>query len=190
MVTLPEWLEELEKTVVDKEFASDEEMMALAIELSAKNTEEGTGGPFGCAIYERNKETGVCKLFSVGVNRVVNLNNSTLHGEMVAIQFAQKKLKNYCLKQPDGKHEYILCTSCAPCVMCFGGIFWAGLSELIMAATKSDAEAIGFDEGPVFEESYAYLEKTGVKVKKEVLQKEGAEVLRRYGVTGVIYKPT
>ncbi len=189
VVTLPKWLENLEKSLVDTEFTSDEEMMALAIELSAKNTEEGTGGPFGCAIFERNVENGVCKLFSVGVNRVVNLNNSTLHGEMVAIQFAQKKLQSYSLKQSDGKYRYIMCTSCEPCAMCLGGIFWAGLTELITAATKNDAEAIGFDEGPVFAESYAHLEKTGVVVKKDVLQKEGAEVLKRYGMTGVIYTP-
>jgi len=57
---------------------------------------------------------------AVGCNRVVPLGNSTLHGEMTAIQFAQKRLGRYSLQSTE-EHEYVLCTSCEPCAMCLGG---------------------------------------------------------------------
>jgi len=86
----------------------------------------------------------------------------------------------------DGK-EYLLYTSCEPCAMCLGGTLWSGVSELVCAATKDDAEAIGFNEGPVFDESYKQLEAAGVKVKRRVLRNEGAAVLQEYGKVGKIY---
>ena len=143
-------------------------------------------GPFGTAIFERNKSTGKARLYAVGANRVVPLNNSTLHGETVAIQFAQQKKQTFSLKGDEEK-EYILCTSCEPCAMCLGATFWSGVSCMICAATKSDAEAIGFDEGPVFEESYKKLEEAGIKVTRNVLRDEGAKVLKKYGEEGLIY---
>lgn len=87
--------------------------MALAIELASRNVAENTGGPFGTAIFERNIETGETKLFSIGMNRVVPMNNSTLHGEMIAIQFAQQKLGTFSMKRSDAV-EYDLYTSCEP----------------------------------------------------------------------------
>jgi tRNA(Arg) A34 adenosine deaminase TadA len=174
---------------VEKEYSSEEEMVAVAVDISSQNIAHNTGGPFGCAIFERCTETGKSRLFSVGANRVMALNNSTLHGEMVAIQFAQLKLQTYSLRlvgQPQGK-EYVLCTSCEPCAMCLGGTLWSGVDELICAATKDDAEAIGFNEGPVFEASYEHLLAAGVTVKRQILRKEGAGVLQKYAETGVIY---
>ena len=185
MIHLPKWLSQLYNSKKEIEFLTDQDMVSLAVEISAKNVSEGTGGPFGCAIYERDKKTGKVKLFSVGANRVVPLNNSTLHAEMVAIQFAQKKLNKFSMKDDD--KEYILCTSCEPCCMCLGGVLWSGVSELVCSAAKADAEKIGFNEGPVFPESYRQLEEVGIKVKKEVKRTEGAAVLEKYGVTGVIY---
>jgi tRNA(Arg) A34 adenosine deaminase TadA len=162
-------------------------MMAIAIELSAKNVAADTGGPFGCAIFEKDTASGKITYFSGGVNSVTTLNNSTLHGEMVAIQFAQKKLKTYSMKQgPKGK-EYIMCSSCEPCAMCLGGTLWSGMSKLVTSATKADAEAIGFNEGPVFDESYKQLEEAGCAVQRNVLREAGAKVLQKYGETGVIY---
>jgi tRNA(Arg) A34 adenosine deaminase TadA len=172
----------------DKEFTSDEEMMEVAIDISRRNVAQNTGGPFGTAIFEKDATTGKCKLFSIGANRVVSLNNSTLHAEMMAIQFAQKKLKTFSLSKNDsGGKEYFLFTSCEPCAMCLGGTLWSGLSKIVCAATKADAEAIGFNEGPVFPESYQALESAGVKVVRNVLREQGAGVLLQYGETGVIY---
>ena len=125
-------------------------MMAIAIELSRRNVNNDTGGPFGCAIFEYDTTTKESKLFSIGVNRVVPSNNSTLHGEMVAIAFAEKKLKKFSL-QGSKEKEYHMYTSCEPCAMCLGGTLWSGVSKMVCSATKDDAEAIGFDEG-----AYAY----------------------------------
>lgn len=142
-ITMPEWTDSYVKMLKNKEYTTDEEMMKVAIDLSRHNVNEGTGGPFGCAIFETDKKSGKSKIFSVGANRVTTLNNSTLHGEMVAIQFAQKKLKNFVLKDTKGDKEYCLFTSCEPCAMCLGGTFWSGVSRMVCAATKADAEAIG-----------------------------------------------
>lgn len=187
LISLPKWLVELYRTEKDKEFTSEEEMVALAVDIAARNVSENSGGPFGCAIFERDTVSGKARLFSCGANRVVPLTNSTLHAEMVAIQFAQKKLKTFSLSKATDAKDYVLCTSCEPCCMCLGGTMWSGVAELICSATKSDAEAIGFDEGPVFRESYEQLEKMGMKVKKEIRRAEGKAVLDNYGKHGLIY---
>jgi tRNA(Arg) A34 adenosine deaminase TadA len=173
------------KSFENQTFSSEEEMMAIAVELSKQNVANNTGGPFGTAIFE--VQDGKGKLFSIGLNRVVPLSNSTLHGEMVAIQIAQKKLQIFSLKDDKSNKEYHLYTSCEPCCMCLGGTLWSGVSKMVCAATKKDAESIGFNEGPVFPESYKALEEAGVKVVRNVLQKEGAAVLQKYGREGLIY---
>ena len=130
-------------------------MMQLAIDISARNVKEGTGGPFGCAIFERHEDDSI-SLISIGMNRVVTLGNSTLHGEMVAIQMAQKKLKTFSLQMPlectpcdDGGEKkmrhFELFTSCEPCAMCLGATLWSGVSRIVCGAGKDDAEKIGFD---------------------------------------------
>jgi tRNA(Arg) A34 adenosine deaminase TadA len=187
-INLPSWAQAVLKANQDKIYNSDEEMMCVAVDLAAENITRG-GGPFGCAIYERDISTGKAKLFSVGCNQVVAQHNSSLHGEMVAIQFAQKKLKTFSLKGAKVGKEFVLCTSAEPCCMCIGGTMWSGVTELICAATKADAEAIGFQEGPVYESSYKELESMGIKVKREVNRAGGAAVLQKYGQTGLIYVP-
>eukprot|EP00563_Minutocellus_polymorphus_P019086 CAMPEP_0197719932 /NCGR_PEP_ID=MMETSP1434-20131217/3477_1 /TAXON_ID=265543 /ORGANISM="Minutocellus polymorphus, Strain CCMP3303" /LENGTH=237 /DNA_ID=CAMNT_0043304721 /DNA_START=37 /DNA_END=750 /DNA_ORIENTATION=- len=189
-VSLPPWA--TEENYFSRTYDTDDEMMALAVELSARNVAEKTGGPFGCAIYKRNLETGCAELVSVGMNRVVPLHNSTLHGETVAIQMAQRKLKNFALspEEDEGgerRYQYELFTSCEPCAMCLGATLWSGVTRLVCGATKADASAIGFDEGPVFEESYKHLEEAGIEVTRRILQKEAAAVLENYGKIGVIY---
>lgn len=148
-IKLPDWLYSYEASLKDVVFETDEAMMDVAVEISKRNVSERSGGPFGCAIFEKDPTTNKAKLFAVGVNRVVPLSNSTVHGEMAAIQFAEKKLKSFSLRPSYGDKAYIMCTSCEPCAMCLGGTFWAAPAEMICAATKDDAEAIGFDEGPV-----------------------------------------
>jgi tRNA(Arg) A34 adenosine deaminase TadA len=183
------WAREFYDSHKTQTFSSEEEMMTLAVELSDRNVTEKTGGPFGAAVFEIDTSSGSGKLFSIGVNRVVPMGNSTLHGEMVALQFGQKKLNSFTFggSNSDLGKEYHLYTSCEPCCMCLGGTLWSGVSKLVCAATKHDAEAIGFDEGPVFPESYDALEKSGVKVVRNCLRDEGAKVLKRYGEIGVIY---
>lgn len=179
-VLLPAWVPE----VVDFEhhYATDLDRMRLAIRLSRENVERGTGGPFGAAVFERT--TG--RLVAVGVNEVVALGNSTLHAEMVALQCAEQRVRSYSLHE--GRAEHDLFTSCAPCAMCLGATLWSGVTRLVAAADREDAERAAFDEGPVFAESYAYLATRGVAVIRGFLRDEAAAVIdlyRRLG--GVAY---
>ena len=92
-------------------------------------------------------------------------------------------------KDTGTRKDYILATSCEPCAMCLGGILWSGVSTMLCSATKTDAEAIGFDEGPVFEESYMHLMEADIEIKREILRNDGVAVLEHYGASGTIYKP-
>ena len=83
--------------------------------------------------------------------------------------------------------SFELFTSCEPCAMCLGATLWSGVDKIVCGACKEDAAAIGFDEGPVFPESYAQLEASGCKVLRQVRRKEAQQVLFDYGKTGIIY---
>ena len=171
-IHLPDWINQ----VVDWQQAlhSDEEKMTLAIELARQNVLRGTGGPFASIIVHR--QSGV--LLSVGVNQVVAQNNSTLHGEVMAIMLGEQRLQQFSLNSQSG--EYELFTSCEPCAMCMGAILWSGVKRLVCAATGEDARVIGFDEGPVFEQSYDYLSNAGIEVIRNMLQPAGKAVLELY----------
>ena len=184
-VTVPLWVRE--RDFYERDYKTEDDRMALAIELSKLNVEKKTGGPFGAAIFEKDLNSGKYTLVSIGMNRVVPLGNSTLHGETVAIQMAQRKLGTYSLAKVSETKEYELYTSCEPCCMCLGATLWSGVTRLVCSATKDDACAIGFDEGPVFDQSYAHLETAGIRVTRGLLRAEGAAVLKHYGEIGEIY---
>jgi tRNA(Arg) A34 adenosine deaminase TadA len=149
--------------------------MSLAIELSRQNVLRGTGGPFGAAVFE--SESGA--LVAAGVNSVVRLQNSALHAEILALMLAEHRVGSYTLQSADlPAHELV--TSCDPCAMCLGAVHWSGVRRLVTGATREDAVALSFDEGPVFPESFEYLEARGVAVVRGVLRKEAAAVLELY----------
>ncbi|GGD54292.1 nucleoside deaminase [Lacimicrobium alkaliphilum] len=175
-ISLPEWIHEIADW--QKSYTSDEEKMALAIKLADENVKRSTGGPFGSAIFDMDSG----KLLGVGVNQVVAQNNSTLHGEVTAIMLSQKRIENFTLGAQGARRE--LFTSCEPCAMCMGATLWSGVKRLVCAATGEDARAIGFDEGPVFEQSYAYLQQAGLEVKRQVLRDQGKQVLQDYLQSG------
>jgi tRNA(Arg) A34 adenosine deaminase TadA len=180
-VSLPAWVRDAVDFSIP--YASDADRMRLAIRLADENVSHGTGGPFGAAVFER--ESGL--LLSVGVNSVVRLNNCTLHAEMVAYQLAQRRIASYTLAG-EGHPEHELFTSCEPCAMCLGATLWSGVHRVVIAASREDAIAIGFDEGPVFEESFAYLRARGVVIDEGVLREEGRAVLQRYrDLGGLVY---
>jgi tRNA(Arg) A34 adenosine deaminase TadA len=167
----------------DKEYASDEGKMSLAIKLATENVLQSTGGPFGAAIFD--SQTG--KIIAIGMNQVLRLNNSCLHAEVTAIMMAQAALNSYSLNSP-GAPQYELFTSCEPCCMCLGAILWSGLSRVVCAATKDDASRIGFDEGPVYESSYEYLRDRGIEVKRGVMREEAVKAFDLYKERGgIIY---
>ena len=173
LVTCPDWVNDV--ATVGARYEADDDRMRLAIELSRQNVLRGTGGPFGAAIFERT--TGA--LLSVGVNSVVRLSNSTLHGEMVAIMMAQHRLGSFTLAGSPGT-SYELFSSCDPCAMCLGAVLWSGLKRMVTGADRDDATALSFEEGPVFPQSYAYLEERGVAIARGVLRREAAAVLELY----------
>lgn len=180
-LSLPVWVADAVDFSVAVE--TDEERMRLAIRLAHENVERNTGGPFAAAIFER----GSGRLVSVGVNSVVRLNNSTLHAEMVAYQLAQRRMASYTL-DVEGQPAQELYTSCEPCAMCLGATLWSGIKRVVIAASRDDAIAIGFDEGPVFAESFTYLRERGVAIEHGLLREEGRAVLQRYReLGGLVY---
>jgi tRNA(Arg) A34 adenosine deaminase TadA len=173
LVDWPEWIDAFVDW--DRAYATDEDRMRLAIELARQNVLRGSGGPFGAAIVERN--TGA--LLSVGVNSVVRLNNSTLHAEMLAIMMAQRRAGSFTLAASD-RVSYEIVSSCDPCAMCLGAVLWSGVRRMVTGADRDDATALSFEEGPVFPQSYTYLEERGVEIRRSVLRQEAAAVLELY----------
>lgn len=182
-ITPPGWLSAF--TDWEKPLASDEDRMRLAIALSRENVQRGTGGPFGALIVERDTGT----IVAAGTNSVVRLNNSTLHGEMVAFMAAQQRLGSFSLSAP-GMPGHELVTSCEPCAMCLGATLWSGVKHVVSGASREDATRLQFEEGPVFPQSYAYLESRGVTFTRNVLRDEARTVLEQYRARGgAIYNP-
>ncbi len=180
-VRYPAWV--AEAVDFDAAYPDDEARMRVAIEVARENVERRTGGPFGAAIFAADGGP----LVAVGMNLVVPLANSTLHAEMVAFMMAQKKLGSYTLKSATlPRHE--LHTSCEPCAMCLGTTLWSGVQRVVYGATREDATILHFEEGPVFPESYRYLEDRGIEIVRNVLRNEARAVLELYRAkAGKIY---
>jgi len=176
-IEYPPWVNE----AIDWErpYHSDEDRMRLAIAVAKENVERGTGGPFGAAIFE----TLSGRLVSVGMNSVVRLNNCTLHGEMVAFMMAQQRVGSYTLNAPMLPRQELY-TSCEPCAMCLGTSLWSGVKRIVCGAGRDDATRLRFEEGPVFAQSYTYLEDRGVKIVRNVLREEARAVLEAYRASG------
>ena len=173
-VALPDWAHDLIYT--DRTYDSLEERMSVAIDLASRNVEQGTGGPFGAAVFE----TGSGRLIAIGMNLVVSSGNAFLHAETVALMFAQREVGTWSLRSP----EHDLFTSCAPCAMCLGAVLWSGVSRLVSGAAREDALEIGFDEGPVFDASYEYLVSRGINCQAGVLRHEARAILQDYRSRG------
>jgi guanine deaminase len=111
-----------------------------AIELSRQGMQQDNGGPFGCVVVMNDNIVGE------GCNMVTSTNDPTAHAEIVAIREACKNLKTY---QLDGCEVY---TSCEPCPMCLGAIYWARPKRVIYANTRHDAAAAEFDDEFIYQE--------------------------------------
>ena len=180
-IEYPTWVDDVVDW--DRRYTTDHERMRLAITVSRANVERTSGGPFGATVFEADSG----RLVSVGMNSVVRLNNCTLHGEIVAFMMAQQRVGSYTLHAPNlPRHE--LFTSCEPCSMCLGATLWSGVRRLVSGAAREDATKLDFEEGPVFPESYRYLEARGIAIEREVLRDEANAVLELYRRTsGPIY---
>jgi guanine deaminase len=114
--------------------------MARAIQLSIENVHSGYGGPFGAVVVRDGK------IIAENVNRVTSTNDPTAHAEVLAIREACTKL---------GVFELVDCelyTSCEPCPMCLGAIYWAHISGIWFANSAEDAAEIGFDDSFIYSE--------------------------------------
>ncbi len=127
---------------MDKEqtIMSHEQFLKRAINLAYENVEQKKGGPFGAIIV---KDTTI---IAEGVNQVTASNDPTAHAEMVAIRNACKTLNDFQLT------DCVLYSSCEPCPMCFGAIFWARPKAVYFAATAQDAAVIDFDDAFIYEQ--------------------------------------
>jgi tRNA(Arg) A34 adenosine deaminase TadA len=117
-----------------------ENFMKEAIELSIKNVTEKEGGPFGAVVVKDGK------IIARGYNQVTSSNDPTAHAEVVAIREACKVLGSFQLTNCE------IYTSCEPCPMCLGAIYWARPSRVYYANSKEDAAAIEFDDDFIYKE--------------------------------------
>ncbi|MCD8081170.1 MAG: nucleoside deaminase [Bacteroides sp.] len=136
-----------------------EELMRKAIELSKENVRNG-GGPFGAVIAKDGE------IVATGVNRVTDSCDPTAHAEVSAIRAATSKLKDFNLS------GYEIYTSCEPCPMCLGAIYWARLDRMYYGNNKTDAKEIGFDDSFIYDEIALKPEER--KLPSEILLRDEA----------------
>ena len=137
-----------------------EELMQRAIELSIKSVRNG-GGPFGAVIAREGE------IIAEGSNGVTIYNDPTAHAEVTVIRKACEKLGNFELK---GCEIY---TSCEPCPMCLGAIYWAHLDKIYYANDRKDAADIGFDDDFIYQE---------IEVKPQYRKKPSEILMREEGL--------
>ena len=114
--------------------------MQRAIALADQGMQQGAGGPFGAVIVKDGK------IIAEASNQVTSTNDPTAHAEISAIRVACQNLGSF---QLDG---CILYTSCEPCPMCLGAIYWSRFKQVFYAATQQDAAAVGFDDQFIYDE--------------------------------------
>jgi tRNA(Arg) A34 adenosine deaminase TadA len=114
--------------------------MTRAIQLSIEGVRSGRGGPFGAVIVKGGK------IIAEAVNQVTSTNDPTAHAEVLAIRKACEVLRSFELKECE------LYTSCEPCPMCLGAIYWARLARIFFANTAEDAAKVGFDDSFIYSE--------------------------------------
>lgn len=114
--------------------------MQIAVDLSRKGMENGEGGPFGAIVVRGDEIVGR------GWNQVLSHNDPTAHAEVMAIRDACTLLRTFQL------HDCEIFTSCEPCPMCLGAIYWARPQRVYFANTKEDAAAIDFDDSFIYKE--------------------------------------
>lgn len=158
--------------------------MAAVLQLAMRNVEQETGGPFAAAVFDLR--TG--ELVSIGVNRVVPLENSLAHAEVMALGLAHVELGTYDLSSRGARLQLV--SSSQMCTMCLGAVIWSGVAAVAYSTTSTDVAAcVGFDEGPTPPDYAHQLACRGIEVIPGLMRDEGLEVLRRYVAQGgVVYK--
>jgi guanine deaminase len=119
---------------------ADEKFMLRAIQLAQAGVDSNAGGPFGCVVVKD------CEIVGEGTNKVTSTNDPTAHAEVVAIRDACKKLDSFQLE------GCVIYTSCEPCPMCLGAIYWARPERIFIACDRNDAAQAGFDDAFIYDE--------------------------------------
>ncbi len=143
-----------------------EKYMRRAIELSKESVKNG-GGPFGAVIVKDGQ------IIAEASNSVTQDHDPTAHAEVNAIRQAAQKLNTFDLS---GAEIY---TSCEPCPMCLGAIYWARLDKIYFANTKDDAKAIGFDDSFIYEEIEKPYEQRTIPTV-QILRNEALEAFKMW----------
>ncbi len=141
--------------------------MNEAIQMSQESVKNG-GGPFGAVIVKNGK------LIAKASNKVTQENDPTAHAEVTAIRSAAKKLNTFNLS---GCEIY---TSCEPCPMCLGAIYWARLDKIYFANTKADAKDIGFDDSFIYKEIELSVDKRSIP-NIQIMRHEALKVFKEWG---------
>ncbi len=145
----------------------DEYFMQRAIGMAEKGMDSGAGGPFGCVIVKDDK------IVAEGFNRVTSTNDPTAHAEVVAIREACKNLESFQLD------DCTIYTSCEPCPMCFGAIYWARPKMVYYACTKKDAAKIDFDDQFIYDELEKKIDDRDIQFVR-LLRKDAIPVFEKW----------
>lgn len=144
-----------------------DKFMRRAIELARQGVDEDRGGPFGCVVVKNGEIVGE------GCNEVTSTNDPTAHAEIVALREACRRLNSF---QLDGCAIY---TSCEPCPMCLGAIYWARPDRIFVAGTREDAAAAGFDDEYFYSELAKPNEDRQLRMEP-LLREESQAVFRQW----------
>ena len=128
----------------------DEYFMKRAISMAEKGMDSNAGGPFGCVIVKDDE------IVAEGHNKVTSTHDPTAHAEVVAIREACKKLGTFQLT------DCTIYTSCEPCPMCLGAIYWARPDKVYYGSNQIDAANIGFDDEFIYKEIPLPYEKRSI----------------------------
>ena len=145
----------------------DSYFMQKAIDLAKKGIDSNSGGPFGAVIVKDDKIIGK------GYNQVTSTNDPTAHAEIVAIKEACKKLNSFQLD------NCVIYTSCEPCPMCLGAIYWARPKKVFYACRRDDASDIDFDDQFIYDEIKKQISDRHIEFKS-TMRKEALKVFKEW----------
>jgi guanine deaminase len=137
--------------------------LKLAVELAQKHSANGAGGPFGALVVKDGQIIGE------GYNQVTSQNDPTAHAEIQAVRAACKKLNSFQLD------DCVVYSSCEPCPMCLGALYWARPKAIYFASTREDAAAVGFDDDFIYKELILPLERRSIPTRR--VETEGHDLV-------------
>lgn len=173
-VALPDWAGPVLDAAAGKNFTTAEARMGFALDLAERNVAEGTGGPFGAAVFALDDGA----ILGAAVNSVVPQGQSLAHAEVLALALAQASIGDHDLSA--GSRRAVLTATAEPCAMCLGALNWAGVVQLECGARGEDVEAIGFDEGPRPGDWVTALTARGLTVRRDILGERARALLADY----------